>query len=116
MFHRERVTAALEAKADRFAGYGARLSDALAGYEQALTELAGLNRAEIEARLAGVPWPGARPTVEHDQYPGIVVPFDPAQDRPFGQTWANHEQARAWARDVLTGETSAWRRSSRHNT
>ena len=111
MFHREQVIAALEAKADRFVGYETELSDTIAGYEQALAELAGLNRAEIEARLAGVPWHGARPTVEHDQHPGIVVPFDPAhrheysrwQDRPFGQTWANHEQARAWARDVLTG-------------
>ncbi len=95
MFHRERVIAALEAQDDRFAGYETELSDTIAGYEQALIELVGLNRAEIEARLAGVPWPGARPTVEHDQHPGIVV--------PFSQTWANHEQARAWARDVLTG-------------
>jgi len=83
MFHRERVIEALEAKADRFAGYELELSDVLADYEQALTELAGLSRAQIEARLAEVPWPGAQPTVEHDQYPGIVVPFE--------QTWANHE-------------------------
>ena len=39
MFHRERVIAALEAKADRFAGYEAALSDTLAGYEQALAVL-----------------------------------------------------------------------------
>ena len=71
------------------------MSDALAAYEQALAELEGLSKAEVEARLAGIPWPGARPTDEHDQYPGIVVPFD--------QTWANHEQARAWAREVLSG-------------
>ena len=95
MFHRERVIAALEAKANRFTGYETELAEALAGYEQALAELAGLSRAAVEARLAGIPWPGARPTVEHDQYPGVVV--------PFRQTWANHEQARAWARDVLSG-------------
>ena len=83
MFHRERVIAALEAKADRLTGYEAAVSDALAGYEQALEELAGLSRAAIEARLAGGDWPGGRPTAEHDQYPGVVV--------PFGQTWANHE-------------------------
>jgi len=95
MFRRERVIAALEVKADRFAGYEVELNDALGAYEQALAELAELSRAEVETRLAGVPWPGARPTAEHDQYPGMVV--------PFGQTWANHEQARAWARKVLAG-------------
>jgi len=42
-----------------------------------------------------VDWPGARPTVEHDRHPDVVIPFD--------QTWANHEQARAWAREVLEG-------------
>jgi hypothetical protein len=94
MFHRERVIAAIEAKADRFDGYELALSDALAAYETALEELAGLSRVEVEARLAGVPWPGARPTAEHDQY-GLVVPFD--------QTWTNHQQARAWARDALSG-------------
>lgn len=95
MFHRERVIEALEAKAHRFVGYELELSDTIAAYEQALAELAGLSRAEVEAQLAEIPWPGARPTIEHDQHPGIVV--------PFGQTWTNHEQARAWARDVLAG-------------
>jgi hypothetical protein len=98
MFQRERVIAALEAKADRFAGYEAALTDTLAAYEQALVELEGLSKAEVEARLAGIPWPGARATIEQDQYPGIVVPFD--------QTWTNHEQARAWAREVLAGVPS----------
>jgi hypothetical protein len=95
MFHRGKVITALEAKADRFAGYETALSDALEAYEQTLQELAGLTRAEVEARLAGIPWPGAQPTVEHDQHPGIVVPFE--------QAWSNHEQARAWAIDTLSG-------------
>ena len=95
MFQRERVIAALEAKADRFTGYEAALSDTLAAYEQALAELEGLSKAQVETRLAGIPWPGARPTDEKDQYPGIVV--------PFAQSWTNHEQARAWAREVLVG-------------
>ena len=50
MFHQERAIKALEAKAGRFAGYELELSDALVGYEQVLTELAGLSRAQIEAR------------------------------------------------------------------
>jgi hypothetical protein len=95
MFRRERVITALEAKADRFSGYEVAVGDALMAYEQALEELAGLSRIEVETRLAGVEWPGARPTTEHDQHPSLVVPFD--------QIWVNHEQARAWAREVLGG-------------
>jgi hypothetical protein len=95
MFHRERVIAALEAKANRFSGYELALNDLLADYEEALAELTHLSRAQIEARLAEIPWPGARPTVEHDQYPTVVVPFE--------WVWANHEQARAWAIEVLAG-------------
>jgi len=93
MLHRERVIAALEAKADRFSGYDLALRDTLAAYEKALQDAAALSRAELDARLASVPWPGARPTDEHDRFPGLVV--------PFGQKWTNHEQARAWARGVL---------------
>lgn len=95
MFRRERVIAALEAKTGRFAGYEAALGDTLAAYEQALAELEHLSRSEVDARLAGITWPGARPTAEHDEHRGVVV--------PFGQAWANHEQARAWALQVLAG-------------
>jgi len=95
MFHRGKVVAALEAKADRFAGYDLELKDSLATYEEALTELSGLSRSKVDTRLAGVPWPGARPTAEHDLHPGVVVPFQ--------QQWTNHQQARDWAMSVLAG-------------
>lgn len=95
MFHREKVIAALEAKSGRFAGYETALQDTLAAYEESLKELAGLNKAEIEARLEDLPWPGSRPTAEHDQHPSIVV--------PFGRTWTNHQQAREWAKEILSG-------------
>lgn len=95
MFQREKVIAALEAKADHFAGYDVALNDALAAYAQALNELAGLSQTDLEARLAGIPWPGARPTAEHTQHPDLVIPFAPQ--------WDNHEAARAWAREILEG-------------
>jgi hypothetical protein len=95
MLDRERVLAALEAKAPRFAGYELRVHDALEAYAAALAALADLSSAELAARLAGVTWPGARPTDEHDRYPDLVV--------PFGRSWSNHAAARAWARDVLAG-------------
>ncbi|MBN1250286.1 MAG: DNA double-strand break repair nuclease NurA [Anaerolineae bacterium] len=93
MFHREKVIAALEAKADHFTGYDVQLANALAIYESGLAELSTLSYEEITARLAGVPWPGARPTAEHDAHRDLIV--------PFGGGWASHEEARAWAREVL---------------
>lgn len=95
MFHREKVIAALEAKAERFASYEAQHANALATYETALKELTRLSREEVEARLASTPWPGARPTAEHEVYPELIVPFEPR--------WENHEQARGWALEVLAG-------------
>jgi hypothetical protein len=95
MFYRGKAIAALEAKAERFAGYDLELNDALAIYEEALAEISGLSQAAIEARLAGAPWPGARPTVEHDLYPDVVIPFE--------RQWTNHQQARDWAMSVLAG-------------
>lgn len=95
MFHREKVIAALEAKADHFAGYDVRLANALATYESALAELGRLSYEEVMTRLADVPWPGARPTAEHDAHRDLIV--------PFGERWTNHEEARGWARDVLAG-------------
>jgi hypothetical protein len=94
MLHREKVIAALEAKAGQFAGYEVRRADTLAVYETALEEMTTLSRAEIDARLSDTPWPGARPTGEHDDHPDLVIPFAAA--------WENHEEARAWAREVLT--------------
>jgi hypothetical protein len=98
MLNRERVIAALEAKANRFVSYQVGMDDARRAFKQVLNDVAATDRAEIEARLEGIPSPGARPTVEHDQH-GVMVPFD--------QQWENHEQARAWAKDVLLGVPTA---------
>mgnify|MGYP006285375857 FL=1 len=95
MFHQQRVLAALAAKADHFVGYDARIQDVIAAYREALEMLASLSTDEIETRLSGIPWPGARPTVEHDAHPDLVV--------PFRQDWTSHQQARDWARETLLG-------------
>jgi hypothetical protein len=95
MFHQQRVLAALAAKADRFSGYEARIRDVLLAYQSALETLEGLSCEEIEAALAGVVWPGAKPTFEHDAYPDLVV--------PFAHDWESHQQARDWARETLLG-------------
>lgn len=98
MLHRQKVIAALEAKADRFAGYQVGVGEAQRAFQQTLEDVAAMSRVDIEARLDGIPSPGARPTSEHDQY-GVIVPFN--------RHWDNHQQARAWAKDVLLGVPTA---------
>jgi len=100
MLVRSRVIRALEAKRDRFAGFQLELGERTNCYQQALQQLAALSQAEIEARLAeaGAEWPGARPGAEHDSLRQAVV--------RFGQHWATHETARAWARRILEGQTT----------
>lgn len=98
MLVRERVIRALEAKKERFATYQRDLRDHASRFQAALERLAGLSGAEIEARLAtaGVEWPGARPTAEHDRAGGLVI--------RFGVQWDNHAAARRWALAVLRGQ------------
>ena len=100
MLVRERVIRALEAKKERFAHYQRDLRDHTDLFQGALAQLATLSTDAIEARLAAanVEWPGARPTPEHQQADGVVIPFE--------TRWTNHAQARRWALDVLRGQTT----------
>jgi hypothetical protein len=95
MLVRSRVVAALEAKKDRFADYQVDLRDTLDRYREALESLPSLSQAEIEAKFseAEIRWPGALPTGEQDQLQDAVVSQK--------QNWANHEEARAWAKEIL---------------
>jgi len=95
MLVRSKVIAALEAKKERFAGYQVELRDTLNTYREALERLPALSRAEIEARFdeEDRAWPGALPSAEQDQLQDAVI--------SAGGTWASHEEARAWAKQVL---------------
>ena len=95
MLVRSRVVAALEAKKGRFADYQVELRDTLDRYREALERLPSLSQAEIEAKFseAEIGWPGALPTGEQDQLQDAVV--SQKQNR------ANHEGARAWAKEIL---------------
>ena len=97
MFVRSRVIAALEAKKDRFNRYQADQDDRLRRYREALQQLPNLSRAEILARLEPVSWPGALPSVEHDDQQSVIV--------PFARRWHSHQEARNWAGEVLRGQT-----------
>jgi hypothetical protein len=95
MLVRSKVITALEAKKDHFAGYQVELRDTLNRYREALERLPSFSRAEIEAIFdeAETPWPGALPTAEQDRLHDTLV--------SAGQSWTSHEEARAWAREVL---------------
>lgn len=93
MLHPGKLVVALEAKRDRFTEAEEARQEDLDALGQALETLATLSLAEVESRLAGIPWPGARPTAEHEQYGDIVIPFT--------ENWSNHQQAREWALKVL---------------
>jgi hypothetical protein len=95
MLSPEKVRAALEAKKDRFADFDVQTQQESDRYRAAFDALAQQSKAQIEAGLQGKDYPGARPTAEHDTGSGLVV--------PFGQTWNNHEEARAWAMSILRG-------------
>lgn len=95
MLDLHKVNQALAAKRHLFANFEGTQSTTVEGYRQEWLEMAGLSSTEITARLAWKAWPGARPSGEHDRYHSPIVAFD--------QRWENHEQARAWAREVLLG-------------
>jgi len=95
MLDQRKVVAALAAKKHLFTGYDQAQSSVLESYRAEWLALAGRPGAEIAAQLAAIPWPGARPSAEHDRYRAPVV--------AFGRRWRNHEQARAWAMEILRG-------------
>jgi len=86
---------ALEAKRDGFSANELARQATLKALGSALEDLAHLSYAEVATRLAPVERPGARPTIEQDQYSGAII--------SFGQTWENHRQAREWALAILEG-------------
>jgi hypothetical protein len=110
MLYAELVAAALEQKRAGFARQEDAFGAALAHYRAALADLAHAypTRGALEARLAaqkehgGI---GARPTAAYDGWAASArdgaLPV-----APFGQAFAHHEAARAWAERVIAGTTT----------
>jgi hypothetical protein len=94
MFVPARVHEALAEKREAFRLAAAEAAQLRSRYEDAADMLARLSVAEIEDRLGGVPWPGARPTSELDER-GLIVPFE--------EVWESGQEARRWAMSVLRG-------------
>ncbi|MHB0856997.1 MAG: DNA double-strand break repair nuclease NurA [Anaerolineae bacterium] len=98
MLDKARVIAALEAKRDQFASYDQRAGEQARRYVEALTCLAALDGDQVRRRLAGIETPGALPSAERIAGRPVV--------QPFANRWANHEEARRWALEVIRGTTT----------
>ncbi|MFH1086008.1 MAG: DNA double-strand break repair nuclease NurA [Chloroflexota bacterium] len=92
------VQTALEAQRAAFAGYQQAVAEQRQLYEGLLRQWCGLGAEALRARLAPYPRPGALPTAERVAGRGAVLPFAPR--------WDNHQEARAWAKGILTGVTT----------
>ncbi|MBI3957515.1 MAG: DNA double-strand break repair nuclease NurA [Chloroflexi bacterium] len=95
MLDRNRVVASLESKRELFAGYDAEIAAEQRRLADSFDAFRVQSRAELEAAIAqsGEEWPGALPTDDIDAARGMRL--------PFGNQWQNHQEARAWAYDIL---------------
>jgi len=95
MLDRTRVVASLESKKEQFTGYDAELAAEQRRLVDSFDAFRSQSRAELDAAIAesGEEWPGALPTDDIDATDGMRV--------VFGTQWNNHQEARAWAYDIL---------------
>ncbi|HET8912111.1 MAG TPA: DNA double-strand break repair nuclease NurA, partial [Ktedonobacteraceae bacterium] len=111
MLHKGKLQQALNIKRGQFSVYDGSFSEQLQSYREALESLYQeyQSSAEVEDQL---PPPGltqsagARPTIEFDRWlikAGLQSYTGPCL--PFGNEFANHEQARSWA-ECIEGVTT----------
>ncbi len=93
MILRDQILEQLSAKRDRFVAFEDSFRDEAAKYLNALDLLALMSSDKVIEKLALNATPGAIPTSEFDRAPNLRVDFP--------HKWSNHQEARAWACDVL---------------
>jgi hypothetical protein len=98
---REKVIVALEEKRNQFENYAGDLRRQRETVTTRLATIQTYDYFKLSAFLiaSGIASPGALPTTEWDEAEKLCL--------PFGQKWATHEDARAWAREVLMGRPVA---------
>jgi len=92
-----KVAEALARKGNEFETAEREIREDMVLLQEALEVMAHLSRQEIDALIAQIKRPGARPTDEQDSQPLIV---------PFAGNWPDHRQAREWALSTLAGVTT----------
>jgi hypothetical protein len=97
----QKVIVALEEKRSRFEDYAGGLRDQRGAIETRLAKIQEYSYAALNNFLDtfGDTPVGAKPTPEWDEAQELCL--------PFGRQWSTHEEARAWALEVLTGRPVA---------
>jgi hypothetical protein len=98
MLYRELLQAELQRQRDDLLDFSKFQNTQIARYIELLEELSAAPREKILAEISPAKGTGALPSEEHTGDGSIASRFD--------QTWTNHEEARAWASEVLSGRTT----------
>jgi len=98
MILRDKILAQLHAKRASFLAFDDDFQLEAERYAEALCRLAEMSHDEVAGRLAGQATPGAWPTPEFDAARDLCLGFPPK--------WGNHEEARAWACEVLLSHST----------
>ncbi len=98
MIHRELLTTELHNQRRDFQQFAETQASDLTAYLHVLSELQQTSSAEINERLARRENSGAIVSDEIDKYQTFSV--------PFAENWANHEEARNWASEILKNRTT----------
>jgi hypothetical protein len=98
MLYASAVNAALRRDGPRLAELAQQQAFDVSAFERGLSATAGLTADEIERRVEGIPWPGARPSEEHARASGWFL--------HFAHGWTNHRQALEWSHQLLRGITT----------
>lgn len=93
----DRVASALQTKLHAFTRVEQKTLADLQTLQAALAEFNHMSVAEILMAIAAIDRSGAKPTVEQDTIPPINA---------FARRWEHHQEARAWAVEVLSGVTT----------
>ncbi len=98
MLYRELLSNELSSQRREFQRFAESQASDLTGYLYALHELQQTGSAEILEKLSRLENSGALPSAELDKHKDFAVPFP--------ESWANHEEARNWAREILKNRTT----------
>ncbi len=98
MLYRELLSNEIKNKREEFVSFDKNQNRDLKHYLRILNELTGHTSAEVFEKLSGQENVGAFPSKELDDQNAFSI--------PFSEKWANHEQARNWAAEILTKRTT----------
>jgi len=98
MLYRELLSSELHNQRQDFQRFAESQASDLTAYLHVLNELQQTSGTEVNEKLKRHENTGALPSVEIDKYKTFSISFT--------ENWANHEEARAWAMEILKNRTT----------